>query len=82
MITPELKAQRDAEEALREVVRSGIDQQLNGLVSRNEARRYWLAHLESVPLDTLAEVLATHLPTTQTIEHQLMKDLLRQKPAR
>lgn len=82
MATQEPKTQRDAKDAHEDVVRNGIDQQLNGAVSPNEAKRYWLAHLEAIPHEILADVLAYHLPTKQSIEHNLMKALLRTPQAR
>jgi len=72
MTTPVLKEQ----EALQEIVRKGIDMQLNGAISSAEAKRYWLGHLPNLPAETVAEVLAQHLPTIQGIEHALMKKLL------
>lgn len=50
--------------------------QLNGAISSSEAKRYWLSQLPNLPAETVAEVLAYHLPTIQGIEHALMKKLL------
>lgn len=57
-------------------MRKGIDLRMSGQIDRERAKRYWLGHLPSLPLEVVAEVLAYHLPTTQHIEHALMKDLL------
>ena len=54
--------------------------QMSGAISRSEAKRYWLGHLPNLPLEVVAEVLAYHLPTTQYIEHALMKALLSRHP--
>lgn len=52
---------------------------LNGAWSVHESTRYWLGHLPNLPIEIVAEVLAYHLPTTQRIEHALMKDLLKRR---
>jgi hypothetical protein len=80
MITPELRKQREEEDALKEVVRKGISMQMSGAISRSEAKRYWLGHLPKLPLEVVAEVLAFHLPTTQKIEYALMISLLSNHP--
>lgn len=50
--------------------------QMAGAISRTEAKRYWLGHLPNLSAEAVAEALAYHLPTTQGIEHALMKNLL------
>lgn len=80
MITPELRKKREKEDALKEIVRNGINMQMSGAISCSEAKRYWLGHLPNLPLEVVAEVLAFHLPTTQKIEHALMKSLLNHHP--
>ncbi|BFN28460.1 hypothetical protein [Pseudomonas sp. SCT] len=79
MITPELRKQREEKQSQMDIVRKGIDMQLSGAVSRAEAARYWAGHLASLPVEVVAQALANHLPTTQQIEHALMKELLLSK---
>ena len=50
--------------------------QMRGGIDRPRAKLYWQTHLPNLPAEIVAEVLAYHLPTTQEIEHALMKDLL------
>jgi hypothetical protein len=76
MITPEQRKKIEEEEALKDIVRNGIKMQMSGAISRSEALRYWRGHLANLPIEAVAEVLAFHLPTTQSIEHTLMKELL------
>lgn len=54
----------------------GIDMQMRGSIDRPRAKLYWQSHLPNLPAEIVAEVLACHLPTTQEIEHALMKELL------
>lgn len=82
MITPELRKQREEEEKLKEIVRTGIDMRMSGQIDKARAKVYWQTHLPDVPLEVLAEVLAYHLPTVQGIEHALMKKLLSTKKPR
>lgn len=60
-------------------MRKGIDLRMSGQIDRERAKRYWLGHLPNLPLEVVADVLATHLPTIQQIEHSLMKELLKQR---
>lgn len=76
MITPEQRKQREEEQAHKDIVRKGIEMQMRGGIDRPRAKLYWQTHLPNLPAEIVAEVLAYHLPTTQEIEHALMKELL------
>lgn len=77
MNTPEDRRKFEEEEALKEIVRKGIDMRMAGAISRAEAKRYWLGHLPNLPTEVVAEVLAYHLQTTEHLQLELLKDLLR-----
>lgn len=75
-MTPEERKQREERQEQLERVGDAIRKQMRGGVSCAEAKRYWTAVLDTVPTEVVAEALAIFLPTTQAIEHALMKELL------